>query len=181
MFGPRITSIPGCRSRQLRLTRNHISQCHHLAHSPHYRAVIKYICVGGQPLSFFNFRFVLPKIIRWGQNNRWLFCLVVTKTPFLEISKYFLPFSSFPQDLLRTLFFLFLRKKISFSIYFTHFPSSNISLLFCSSQPSMVHWLSSSIFPFCLFVCSFVRPSRYGNIRPNLRFFSIYTGIKALY
>ena len=32
---------------------------------------------------------------------------------------------------------------------------------FCSSQPSMVHWLSSSIFPFCrLFVCL----SRYGNI-----------------
>ena len=35
---------------------------------------------------------------------------------------------------------------------------------FCSSQPSMDHWLSSSIFPFC---SSFVRPSRYGNIRPN--------------
>ena len=48
---------------------------------------------------------------------------------------------------------------------------------FCSSQPSMVHWLSSSIFP-----CSFGRSlSRYGNIRPNLHFFSIYTGIKALY
>merc|ERR1712004_515094 len=28
------------------------------------------------------------------------------------------------------------------------------SILNCSSQPSMVHWLSSSIFPFvCLFVC----------------------------
>ena len=24
---------------------------------------------------------------------------------------------------------------------------------YCSSQPSMVHWLSSPIFPFCLFVC----------------------------
>ena len=33
----------------------------------------------------------------------------------------------------------------------------------CSSQPSMVHWLSSPIFP-----CSFVRLSRYGNTRPNL-------------
>ena len=32
-------------------------------------------------------------------------------------------------------------------------------LTFCSSQPSMVHWLSSSIFPFCLFVCSSVRPA----------------------
>ena len=44
----------------------------------------------------------------------------------------------------------------------------------CSSQPSIVHWLSSSIFP-CLFVClsvsPSVRPSRYGNIRPNLHFF----------
>ena len=41
---------------------------------------------------------------------------------------------------------------------------------FCSSQPSIVHWLSSSIFP-----CSVVvRPSRYGNIRPNLHFFNIY-------
>ena len=42
----------------------------------------------------------------------------------------------------------------------------------CSSQPSMVHWLSSSIFP-----CSFVRPS----VRPAMvtadqisTFFSIY-------
>ena len=56
--------------------------------------------------------------------------------------------------------------------------SKNILLLtttrsYCSSQPSMVQWLSSSIFP-CL-------SSRYGNIRPNLHFFSIYTGIKALY
>ena len=33
----------------------------------------------------------------------------------------------------------------------------------CSSQPSMVHWLSSSIFPFL-----FVRPSRHGDISPNL-------------
>ena len=33
----------------------------------------------------------------------------------------------------------------------------------CSSQPSMVHWLSSPIFP-----CSFVRLSRYGDTRPNL-------------
>ena len=32
------------------------------------------------------------------------------------------------------------------------------SFNFCSSQPSMVHWLSSSIFP-CLFVHSFVRLS----------------------
>ena len=37
---------------------------------------------------------------------------------------------------------------------------------FCSSQPSMVQWLSSSIFPFCR-----RRPSRYGNIRPNLHFY----------
>ena len=34
---------------------------------------------------------------------------------------------------------------------------------YCSSQPSMVHWLSSSIFP-CLFGCS----SRYGDTGPNL-------------
>ena len=33
----------------------------------------------------------------------------------------------------------------------------------CSSQPSMVHWLSSPIFP-CLFGCS----SRHGNTPPNL-------------
>ena len=33
----------------------------------------------------------------------------------------------------------------------------------CSSQPSIVHWLSSSIFP-CLFVCLFVRPS----VRPAM-------------
>ena len=38
---------------------------------------------------------------------------------------------------------------------------------FCSSQPSMVHWLSSSIFP-CSVVCSFGWLSRYGNTRPNL-------------
>ena len=35
----------------------------------------------------------------------------------------------------------------------------------CSSQPSIVHWLSSSIFPF---VC---RLSRYGDILPNLHFY----------
>ena len=34
---------------------------------------------------------------------------------------------------------------------------------YCSSQPSIVHWLSSSIFP-CLVGCL----SRYGNTRPNL-------------
>ena len=39
---------------------------------------------------------------------------------------------------------------------------------YCSSQPSMVHWLSSSIFPFCR---PSVRPSRYGDIRPNLHFY----------
>ena len=38
------------------------------------------------------------------------------------------------------------------------------SFQYCSSQPSMVHWLSSPIFPF---VC----PSRYGNILPNLHFY----------
>ena len=38
-----------------------------------------------------------------------------------------------------------------------------------------MHWLSSSIFP-----CSFVRPSRYGNIRPNLHFFNIYRHISPL-
>ena len=45
-------------------------------------------------------------------------------------------------------------------------------VLNCSSQPSMVHWLSSSIFP-----CSFVRPS----VRPAMvtsdqisTFFNIY-------
>ena len=37
----------------------------------------------------------------------------------------------------------------------------------CSSQPSMVQWLSSPIFPFC----SFSRLSRYGDIRPNLHFY----------
>ena len=40
-------------------------------------------------------------------------------------------------------------------------------MFFCSSQPPMVHWLSCSIFP-----CS--SSSRYGDIRPNLRFFNIY-------
>ena len=35
---------------------------------------------------------------------------------------------------------------------------------FCSSQPSIVHWLSSSIFPCWLFGCS----SRNGDIWPNL-------------
>ena len=35
----------------------------------------------------------------------------------------------------------------------------------CSSQPSMVHWLSSPIFPF---VCSL---SRHGDILPNLHFY----------
>ena len=41
---------------------------------------------------------------------------------------------------------------------------NRISLLFyCSSQPSMVHWLSSPIFPFC--------SSRHGDIRPNLQFY----------
>ena len=54
--------------------------------------------------------------------------------------------------------------------------SASENYAFCSSQPSMVYWLSSSIFP-CSFVCS----SRYGNIWPNLHFFSIYTGIQALY
>ena len=37
----------------------------------------------------------------------------------------------------------------------------------CSSQPSMVHWLSSPIFP----CSSVVRLSRYGDIRPNLHFY----------
>ena len=37
---------------------------------------------------------------------------------------------------------------------------------YCSSQPSMVHWLSSSIFP-CLFGCL----SRYGDTGPNLTSF----------
>ena len=45
--------------------------------------------------------------------------------------------------------------------------SSKTQTSYCSFQPSMVHWLSSSIFP-CLFVCL---SSRYGNIRPNLHFF----------
>ena len=34
---------------------------------------------------------------------------------------------------------------------------------YCSSQPSLVHWLSSPISPFLVFCLS-----RYGNIRPNL-------------
>ena len=38
---------------------------------------------------------------------------------------------------------------------------------FCSSQPSIVHWLSSSIFP-CLVVWLFGCSSRYGDTRPNL-------------
>ena len=41
----------------------------------------------------------------------------------------------------------------------SHLPPQFIA--YCSSQPSMVHWLSSPIFPF---VCS----SRHGNTRPNL-------------
>ena len=44
---------------------------------------------------------------------------------------------------------------------------NTIIIKYCSSQPSLVHWLSSSIFP-----CSVVRSlSRYGNIRPNIHFF----------
>ena len=51
--------------------------------------------------------------------------------------------------------------------YKTNYTLTTTSVLkFCSSQPSVVHWLSSSIFD-----CSFVRPSRYSNIRPNLHFF----------
>ena len=38
---------------------------------------------------------------------------------------------------------------------------------YCSSKPSMVHWLTNSIFPCLLFVCL----SRYGNIRSNIHFF----------
>ena len=49
---------------------------------------------------------------------------------------------------------------LSFSF---HPKSVRIDLPNCSSQPSMVHWLSSSIFP-CLVGCS----SRYGDTRPNL-------------
>ena len=37
--------------------------------------------------------------------------------------------------------------------------------IYCSSQPSMIHWLSSPIFPCLLFVRSL---SRYGNTRLNL-------------
>ena len=32
-------------------------------------------------------------------------------------------------------------------------PFLHFRAIFCSSQPSMVHWLSSSIFPFCSFGC----------------------------
>ena len=49
----------------------------------------------------------------------------------------------------------------------------------CSSQPSMVHWLSSSIFPFCLFVRSSVRPAMVTS--DQISIFLIYTGIRALY
>ena len=38
---------------------------------------------------------------------------------------------------------------------------------FCASQPSMVHWLSSSIFP-CSVGCLVVWLSRYGNTLQNL-------------
>ena len=144
MFGPRITSIPGCRSRQLRLTRNHISQCHHLAHSPDYRAVIKYICVGGQPLSFFNFRFVLPKIIRWGQNNRWLFWLVVTghkNTFFGNSQKIF----AFPN-----IFFLFLLLHKIFSKLF----------FFFSSEKKLPSPFILLIFLLQIFLCFFAHLSR---------------------
>ena len=43
----------------------------------------------------------------------------------------------------------------------------------CSSQPSIVHWLSGSIFP-----CLFFRPSCYGDIRPNLHFFQYIQALK---
>ena len=53
--------------------------------------------------------------------------------------------------------------------------SRYVTYVYCSSQPSMVHRLSSSIFP-CL---SFVRLSpRYGNIRPNLHFFQYIQAYK---
>ena len=55
-----------------------------------------------------------------------------------------------------------------------HRPLLNIH---CSSQPSMVHWLSSSIFP-CSVGCLFVRLSRYGNTRPNLTSSCPQGGIK---
>ena len=43
----------------------------------------------------------------------------------------------------------------------------NFDFFSCSSQPSMVHWLSSPIFP-CSVVWLFGCLSRYGNIRLNL-------------
>ena len=55
-------------------------------------------------------------------------------------------------------YFLFLERErerwaqFSLSIY-------RLLFFFCSSQPSMVHWLSSSIFRCRLFVRSFVRPA----------------------
>ena len=63
-------------------------------------------------------------------------------------------------------------QKLAMEIMATNLPptqlfSTEISTN-CSSQPSIVQWLSSSIFPFCSL---FVRPSRYGNIRPNLHFY----------
>ena len=48
---------------------------------------------------------------------------------------------------------------------------------YCSSQPSMVHWLSSPIFP-CLSVRSSVRPAMVTS--DQISTFSIYTGIKAI-
>ena len=47
--------------------------------------------------------------------------------------------------------------------------------LYCSSQPCMVHWLSSSIFP-CFFV---VCPTMVAS--DQISIFSLYTGIKALF
>ena len=46
--------------------------------------------------------------------------------------------------------------------------------VYCSSQPSMVDWLSSSIFPFSVVVLLWWHPTK-------SPLFSIYTGIKALY
>ena len=53
---------------------------------------------------------------------------------------------------------------------FCWFPQHNIQLLvspFCSSQPSVVHWLSSSIFR-CLVVRLFVRPAMVTLIQSSL-------------
>ena len=95
-----------------------------------------------------------------------------------SVSSLFFPFSDFssPLSLTRLTSLLGLRRALGRGVqkstgekYDMKFLSGLNELheaefyMNCSSQPSMVHWLSSSNFP-----CSLSSSSRYGDIRPNL-------------